>query len=701
MQARTIGAVHLHTPAPDAPPAPRQLLPVPATWTDRRAALRDLDAMAANRPDHASALVVVSGPGGVGKTALANKWLAQHAADCTAGYLYAELTRRPAEGGDAVARQVLRHFLASLGHAPGTDDVDGLAAWWRSASYGLRLGILLDNAGAQDVLPLLPGGPGHLVAVTSREPLDPMAAHGAIPYPLGPLEPAVAERLVARIAGRERVRGQQAALGTITARCAYLPLALVVAATSVSARPAQRLSVLADALSYTHASTPHLEGNRAVTSVVEQAYDALTDATARRAYRLLSTVPLAEFDTDTTAHALDLPPKQADAVLHELAEARLLEPLGERPGRSSTVYRFHDTVRPHAQRRAQEEDANAAVERTVRGVAEWLLATFTRAEQLLTPHHRVLDRSLTRIITPVAFDQGDGDERRGARMWVEAHMRDLDLIVREAAHRQWHEMVWQLVHAAWPGFHILRLLELSYDLHKLGVKAAEECGNPTALREMLTTGALALRGLYRYEEAAQWAERARILARAGRDRRSEGQATHEKALCAKGQGDRATAVALLHEALEIRVELGDRRAVALTRIILGQIDLEDRRPTAAIDHAGAAHVELRSLGDLINAGRAVLVLAQAYARITPPSSRQVSDLLDLADADFHAPGSLSGTAQLLRLRGDLAEQENDIDAARSHYTAAHTIYQQISPHDADQLAKQLAALPGQRASPAS
>ncbi|QCX82257.1 Regulatory protein AfsR (plasmid) [Streptomyces sp. YIM 121038] len=700
VQAGEIGAVHLHALAPVVPPPPRQLLPVPATWTDRKSALRELSDAAKACPDYASALVVISGPGGVGKTGLATKWLTDRCGDCPDGQVYAELSSPPGEPAAAVVRRVLRHFLRALGHRPDADDVHELAAWWRSASYGRRLGVLLDNARADQVLALLPGGPGHLVVVTSREPLDALNAHGAFPYDLEPLDPAAAERLMARIAGRDRARGQRAALGAIAARCAYLPLPLVVAATSASACSAGGLSTLAHALSHTSASPLRSEGPRTVTSVLDQACDGLPDSTARRVYRLLSMVPLTEFDIDTAARACDLTPDQAAAALHHLFGARLLEPLGHRPGRDGTSYRFHDEVRPHAQQQATQVDGNKAVQDAVRGTGEWLLATFTRAERILTPHHRTLDRTLTRPVPPVDFSQGDGDEERGARAWVEAHMDDLAQMVREAARRQWHPMVWQLVHAAWPGVHILRLHDLSCELHRLGVTAAEACGDRMAQREMLTTGVIALRGLRRFGDGFTWATRAYALAREDGDRRSEGQATHEMALCAKGQGDQVTAVALLREALEICQEIGDRRAAALTRIVLGQIELENGRVTEASDHTGPAHVDLRAEGDLINAGRAALLLAETYAPPYGPSSARVRDLLDLAEADFHTTGTLSGQARLLRVRGNFAAREDDLEAARDYYTAALALYQTFSAHDADELADLLKSLPDERASPA-
>ncbi|WP_125264497.1 NB-ARC domain-containing protein [Streptomyces alboflavus] len=683
VQAGTVGRLHINATASARPPAPRQLLPVPGTWTDRRTVLRDLDAAAAAAHAEVSTLVVVSGGGGVGKTAMANKWLRSHAADTPDGQLYADLTRTPEQPTSALVQRLLRHFLRSVGHDPGTDQVQELAAWWRSASHGHRFGVLLDNAcGAEDVLPLLPGDTGHLIVVTSREPLPALRAQGATACELQPLEPAAAERLLPRIVGAERTRGQRTALETVARGCGCLPLALVVAATGLSTHPARPLSVYAHGLS---TNPEHHE--RAIMTVLERQYADLGDDAARRAYRLLSTVPLSEIETDAVANVCDLSHEDAAAVLRCLAGTRLFERLGPRPGRGVT-YRYHDAVRAHAQQLAEHEDGEAAIEDAVLRAGTWLLATLTRAERILTPHHRRLARNLHHHVPAVAFA---GDDHMDALRWVEAHMPDVELMVRDAMKRRWYVLVWQLVHAAWPGVHHLRLLTLSYELHRLGVEAAVACGDRLAQREMLTTGVIALRGLQQLPEACAWAEQAAELAREDGDLQGLGQATHELGVCSRALGDKGAAAQYLVEAFAFRTELGDCRAMALTGIVQGQLDLDDDQPLRAIDRVGPAHVDLRQVGDSMNAGRACLVLADAYARIG--LLPRAVELLGMAERYFQVAPSQSGQARVLRMRGQLAEQEDDFETARSHYSAALLIYKRTSPHDLQELTAHLRTLP--------
>ena len=86
-------------------------------------------------------------------------------------------------------------------------DREEAAALYRSVLAGRRVLVVLDNArDAEQVRPLLPGGPGCLVLVTSRDRLDGLAVReGAHRLPLDVLTADEAAALLGRILGRERV----------------------------------------------------------------------------------------------------------------------------------------------------------------------------------------------------------------------------------------------------------------------------------------------------------------------------------------------------------------------------------------------------------------------------------------------------------------------------------------------------------------
>src|ERR1700689_4909394 len=168
-RARLTAAVHEGT---DEAAGPRQLpLPVPH-FTGRSGELR----MLARLVDQAagSGTVVISaiaGTAGVGKTALAVHWAHQMAEHFPDGQLYVNLRGFDPSGAPTAPEEAIRRFLGALGVVPERipAGLDEQAALYRSLLASRRVLVVLDNAAdEQQVRPLLPGGAGNLVVVTSR-----------------------------------------------------------------------------------------------------------------------------------------------------------------------------------------------------------------------------------------------------------------------------------------------------------------------------------------------------------------------------------------------------------------------------------------------------------------------------------------------------------------------------------------------------
>src|SRR5579875_2831905 len=146
VQAQSIyGGVHFEAAmAPPLPP-PAQLPPPPAAFTGRTLELAALDGHAAAQEPGRVGLLVITGAGGVGKTALALHWLHQ-ASGQYAGALYADLgghvpgaARRP----DEILTGFLRALNVPAGLIPLT--LSEQAALFRSVTSRHRLIVLLDN----------------------------------------------------------------------------------------------------------------------------------------------------------------------------------------------------------------------------------------------------------------------------------------------------------------------------------------------------------------------------------------------------------------------------------------------------------------------------------------------------------------------------------------------------------------------------
>src|SRR5262249_37147854 len=120
-------------------------------------------------------------------------------------------------------------------------------ALYRSVLADRRMLLLFDNARDSDqVRPLLPGTPGSVVIVTSRDQLTGLIARdGARPVHLDALsEDEAREFLVGRV-GEDRTAAEPGAVDEIIDYCARLPLALAIVATRAVTRPGFAIADLA------------------------------------------------------------------------------------------------------------------------------------------------------------------------------------------------------------------------------------------------------------------------------------------------------------------------------------------------------------------------------------------------------------------------------------------------------------------------
>ncbi len=379
-------------------PTPRQLPSAIGDFTGRAEHLNELDGLLPDEDSGpATGAVVISalhGTAGVGKTTLAVHWAHRVQARFPDGSLHVDL-RGYGPGHPATAAEALDGFLRALGTQPERIPVDTgtKAALYRSLLAGRRVLVVLDNANSADqVRPLLPGSLGCLVLITSRSSLSGLAvSQSATRLCLDLLTPQEAIELVTGIIGEDRANSDPRAVVALTEACARLPLALRIAASRLASRAhlsvADVVSELADDRKRLQVLSTCADDAATVRVVFDWSYDRLTSPQAQL-FRHLGLHPGTEFSLHAAAAVGGVDVEQARALLEELSEVHLIEPIARER------FRFHDLLRTYAAERAGRHRSPANRKRAMRRLLDWYAYTAAVADSLLFPDHSAMRHDL-------------------------------------------------------------------------------------------------------------------------------------------------------------------------------------------------------------------------------------------------------------------------------------------------------------------
>ncbi|MBB5866871.1 DNA-binding SARP family transcriptional activator [Allocatelliglobosispora scoriae] len=349
----------------DAPrpqmPRPAQLPPRVGHFTGRREQMRALDEALDGASD--APIVVVSGAGGMGKTAVVVQWAHTVRDRFPDGQLFLDLRGHDDRLAMTPAAAIV-HALRSLGvpesWLPG--DREEQMGLLRSHLDGRSVLIVLDNAASSDqVLPFVPASPTSALVVTSRRAMAALTTyHSVCAVQLGAMSGEESLALLRAVVGAPRIDRERSDAATVARLCAGLPLALRIVAAKLLHRPELTFGELAAELSgVDRLGVLDIEGDaRGVRAVLASAYRTLSEPAAAL-FRRLGVQPELGFDPHLAAAVGGGDQTEA---LAELVGAHLIAAVGG--GR----YRFHDLIGVYAR-----ECVDDSRDETVTRLLDWYL----------------------------------------------------------------------------------------------------------------------------------------------------------------------------------------------------------------------------------------------------------------------------------------------------------------------------------------
>lgn len=640
VQARDVrGGVHFHqAEPPDASayvspgaPLPRQLPGEDRHFVNRVAELRTLDAALSPAGSHSPrpSALIIAGTAGVGKTALALRWARRIAERFPDGQLYVNL-RGYASDQPLTATEALHRFLLALG-VPSRSlpaDQEAAAALYRSCLSDRRVLLVLDNAASvRQVRPLLPGSPGCLAVVTSRNRLSGLAVRdGAQRVGLDTFAEADAVALLRTVTGDYRRGDDSSRLEEMAGLCARLPLALRIAAERAISHPHMTLDdligELRDESSLWHAlSTGDEEDAEAVRTVFSWSYRALPRGTAR-IFRLLGLHPGPEFSPHAAAALAFLNVTEARQSLDSLVGAHLLEQTA--PDR----YQFHDLLRAYAAGQAHTLEPTEERESALRRLLTWYVGSAAAAHRRLRPHDAGLPQlPVEEGGSPVAFTDDDR-----AREWLERERANLNSAARASAQAGLDEFAWKLPAVLWRSGTTLLPYGEQIEVAHIALAASRRLGDREAEARILEHLGRARVNQRHFAEAEECQRQALALYSELGDRKGEATALNALGLACLRSRRLGEATALLWQARDAFSLLGEARRVAATLVNLAETSREAGRLTEAADLAQEGLTAHLDLADEQGEGRALRVLSNVRRELgeAPEALRTAQRSVDIA-----------------------------------------------------------------------
>ncbi len=592
-------------------------------------------------------LVVITGTGGIGKTALAVHLAHRSTARFPDGQLFVNLrgygAGRPPSSVDA-----LTQLLVALGEPltaipPG---VDNAASLFRARLAGRRMLLVVDNAASADqVRPLLPGSSSCGVVVTSRDPLNGLiAVDGAERVSLRQLSEQQSLIILAGVLGGERVRVEADAATRLAVACRGLPLALRVAAANLAGHPDRSIASYCDEMSGGSVlDALQVDGDltMGVRATLASSYESLS-VPAQRLFRLLGVPASADFTVDACAALVDSSPAAVAALADELSVAHLIDPLPE--GR----YGMHDLVRAYAAEVGEAAEVTPARERLL----GYYLHSANNAAGAAYPGRRYLgDEDVPEGLPVHRFD-----DRLTALAWLDTEVSGLVAEAKQAAERMPYAFAWKICDALAGYFWLKRHAALWLGTIEAAEQAAEAAGDAQRALEVLNRRGIMHWGYGEYDRAERvFVEVVAESRRLGDLRRAAGALSNLSGI-ARDLNRLRDAKAYVEESLAISAQLGEANDIGGIYVSLAFLASDLGEFAESLAYAQRAVDMFRSHNHVDGIAAGQMLVAQAISDLDGSHTEAYAALAE-ARATYEAVGAPAGLTAMWGIYSNLARVE--------------------------------------------
>ncbi|RIT42398.1 NB-ARC domain-containing protein [Mycobacteroides abscessus] len=628
-------------------------------------------------------LAVLTGPRGVGKSAVVRRWAQLRADRYPGGQIYVNLGGTSSNAVSAV--DVIASVLPRVGVPP--DDfggvLDGRIERFRSAVAGKRVLLVLDHAAtASQVIPFATSS-AHVV-VTATAAVDALRLYGARFHDVKRLELPFARALFCEIAGLDDPdQATEAVVTEVVQRlCGCLPLAITLCgAMYASTRRRRTLAEWFDDLrrSDRPLSRFRVDGEPPLHEVFDEVYRGL-DALEARVYRAVGALPADRFSVAHVAAMLSMPAEAADCVLSELVDKCILT-------RSAGGYEVHRLIQWHARDAAETHGADEAG------------AVRRRVVDFVTACAQSMDRAMVNHRLRIAVvgslpEISELSDLGAANSWFDlecaaalGYMR----LARDCG--RWRHVC--AMSEAWSSpLYARGQFDRARDVSDLGVEVAEFLDDPAIYVRLLGQSALVCIATGDLSEASE---------RLGRAYRSLGLVVDDhvklrlsasllewSGKLSEAKGDIAQAEAEFVQARDYSRALGNARGEAIQDYHLAKLAAERGNHAQAAELAAGSLSRLDAAGDSLTFIRFSIFRARCLIKAREPQLAH-SELTELCASTLYS-GSDFLIGQMQECIAAAAEALGDHDGARNALRSALAAYTRSGSDNADEIASRLAAI---------